>query len=252
MMPLFGQLEMQTVLAHLPQMADFETEPWELPGAEQLYLAFEVEMVDVDLILPKAMHPAVPRYITVMVTRFAQTPVGSFALAQVRLMGRAGVHPRGYTLQAYTNAAQATTELRHRWGFPAKTADAIQLRTHHDRILATVQRAGRTVLEVALSHYEAVAGTDINFIASVHLAQVTAIDTPGPRLVQVDPKYTIHQAERGRAVLHRLDTAAWNCPSFRVANAIVGTFTTVDTDLPQIRFVMDPELPVTQGTTRVH
>lgn len=251
-MPLFGQLEVQTVLQQLPQMADFETAPWELPGAEQLYLAFEVDMPDVDLILPKAMHPAVPRYITVMVTRFPQTPVGPFALAQVRLMGRAGVHPRGYTLRAYTNTAQATTELRQRWGFPAETADALHLRTHHDRIFATVEKAGHTLLDVALSHYEVVAGTDIAFISSVHLVQVTAIDTPGPRLVQVDPRYTIHRAERGRAVLNSLDTAAWSCPSFRVANPIIGTFTTVDTDLPQIRFVMDPELPVTQGTTRVH
>jgi len=26
----------------------------------------------------------------------------------------------------------------------------------------------------------------------------------------------------------------------------------VDTDLPRIRFVMDPEIPVVQGTTRIH
>jgi hypothetical protein len=251
-MPLFGQLEVQTVLRHLPQMADFETAPWELPGAKQLYLAFEVGMADADLILPKAMHPAVPRYITVIVTRFPQTPVGPFTLAQVRLMGRAGVHPRGYTLHAYTNAAQATTELRQRWGFPAETADALYLRTHHDRIFATVEKAGRMLLDVALSHYEVVAGTDITFISSVHLAQVMAINAPGPRLVQVDPRYTIHQAERGRPVLNSMDAAAWNCPCFQVTNPMIGTFTTVDTDLPQIRFVMDPELPVTQGTTRVH
>jgi hypothetical protein len=31
----------------------------------------------------------------------------------------------------------------------------------------------------------------------------------------------------------------------------MGTFTTVDTDLPQIRFVMDPETPVIHGTTRI-
>jgi hypothetical protein len=37
-----------------------------------------------------------------------------------------------------------------------------------------------------------------------------------------------------------------------VVNTIVGSFTTTDTDFPQIRFVMDPELPVVQGTTRVH
>ena len=41
-MPLFGQLNLQSVLARLPEMQDFETEPWELPGAEILQLSFEV------------------------------------------------------------------------------------------------------------------------------------------------------------------------------------------------------------------
>ena len=251
-MPLFGQLDMQTILPHLPEMANFDTEPWELLGVVQLYLAFEIAMAGADLVLPKAMHPAVPRYITVVVSRLPQTPVGPFALAQLRLMGRAGVHPRGYTLHAYTDAPEATAALRQRWGFPAETADVIRLQTYHDRVSATVVKAGRTLLDVALSHYEGVAGSDINFISSVHLAQVRAIADPGPRLVQVDPKYTIHQAERGCPVLHSLDVAAWHCPGFRVVHPIIGTCTTVDTDLPQIRFVMDPELPVTAGTTRVH
>jgi hypothetical protein len=40
-MPLFGQLNLQSVLARLPEMQDFETEPWELPGAEIIQLSFE-------------------------------------------------------------------------------------------------------------------------------------------------------------------------------------------------------------------
>jgi hypothetical protein len=53
-------------------------------------------------------------------------------------------------------------------------------------------------------------------------------------------------------VLQYLDEAAWHCEGFSVVHAIVGSFTTVDTDLPQIRFVMHPEIPVVQGTTRIH
>ena len=135
-MPLFGQLDVQTIIEHLPQMEDFDTESWDLPGAEQLYLAFEVDMSDADLILPKAMHPALPRYVSLIASRFPETPVGPFNLAQLRLMSRAGVHPRGYTLQAFTNQARATVALRQRWGFPAETVDAIDIRTHHDRIFA--------------------------------------------------------------------------------------------------------------------
>jgi hypothetical protein len=85
----------------------------------------------------------------------------------------------------------------------------------------------------------------------VHLARVPGIDPPGPRLVQVDPHYTFHRAERGRPVLQYLDEAAWHCEGFSLVNAIVGSFTAVDTDLPRIRFVMDPEIPAVHGTTRI-
>jgi hypothetical protein len=36
-----------------------------------------------------------------------------------------------------------------------------------------------------------------------------------------------------------------------VVHAVIGTYTTVDTDLPRIRCIMDPETPVMHGTTRV-
>jgi Acetoacetate decarboxylase (ADC) len=251
-MPLFGQLNLQSVLARLPEMQDFETEPWELPGAAILQLSFEVGQERADASLPKAMHPSVPRYVTWVISYFPQTPVGPFHLAQLRLMGRAGVHPRGYVLQAYTDAPAATQALRQRWGFPADTAEEVALRTHYDRVFATVVKDGQKILDVALSQSETVSGADIQYISSVHLVQVTGIDPPGPRLVQVDPRYTLHRAERGRPVLHYLDEAAWQCAGFAVVHTIVGSVTTVDTDLPRLRFVMDPELPVVQGTTRLH
>jgi hypothetical protein len=250
-MPLYGQLELSAVLPELPVMPDFDTDPWELPGAELLYLAFEVKASGIDPLLPRALHPAVPRYVTVIMTQYPDSPVGPFRLVQLRLMARAGVHPRGYVLQAFTNQAAATAALRRRWGFPAATADDIRLRVHHDRIFAAVRQQQRTILDCGLSHYEVVAGADINYISSVHLAQVTGTDTPGPRLVQVDPRYTIHQAERGRPELHFLDADAWHCQDLTVVNPVMGTFATVDTDLPQIRFVMDPETPVIHGTTRL-
>jgi hypothetical protein len=166
-------------------------------------------------------------------------------------MARAGVHPRGYVVHAYSNQARATTELRRRWGFPVETAADIRLRVHHDRIIATVEAGGQSLLHCALTHYEVVAGTDINYISSVHLAQISSGEHAGARLVQVDPRYTIHKAERGRPELSILDADAWHVPGFRMVHAVIGTYTTVDTDLPRLRFIMDPELPVIHGTTRV-
>src|SRR5262249_45010905 len=134
----------------------------------------------------------------------------------------------------------------------ADTAEEVALRTHYDRIFATVVTGGQKILDVALSQSETVSGADIQYMSSVHLAQVTGIDTPGPRLVQVDPRYTFHRAEGGRPVLQYLCEAAWPCGGFSLVNAAVGGLTTVGPDLPRIRFVMDPEIPVVQGTTRIH
>ena len=53
------------------------------------------------------MHPAIPRYVTFLVTRYPESPVGPFVLAQVRLMGRAGAHPRGFVLGAVASTPEA-------------------------------------------------------------------------------------------------------------------------------------------------
>ena len=92
-MPTFGTLETGRVADRLPAMRDLDTEAWALPGAEILQLAFEVPRATAAL-LPRAMHPAIPPYATIWVIRYPESPVGPFTLAQLRLMGRAGAHPR--------------------------------------------------------------------------------------------------------------------------------------------------------------
>ena len=67
---------------------------------------------------------------------------------------------------------QPAQALRQRWGFPAEPAEEV-LRTHYDRVFATVVKDGQTILDVALSQSETVSGADIQYISSVHLAQVT-------------------------------------------------------------------------------
>ena len=96
-MPVFGELALETIAARLPRVASLDAAAWTLPGAEILQLAFEVAE-DTRALLPRAMHPAIPPYATWLVTRYPESPVGPFALAQLRLMGRAGAHPRGFVL----------------------------------------------------------------------------------------------------------------------------------------------------------
>jgi hypothetical protein len=244
-MPLFGELELETIAGELPAMKDVDTEAWELPKADILQLACEIADGS-RVLLPRALHPAIPEYVTFVVTRYPESPIGPFSLAQVRLMARAGVHPRGYVLGAVASSQAAVTALRERWGYPA-TAGEITLRRYHDRVAATVRREGRTILEMALVDPEIVSGSDLQYIHGITLARVDG----AAQLVQVDPHYTLHQASRGRADVSRFEPEAWNATLVALTTPISASASTCDTDLPRIRFVMDPETPVVRGTRKV-
>jgi hypothetical protein len=197
------------------------------------------------------MHPAIPRYTTILVARYPESPVGPFLLAQLRLMGRAGAHPRGYVLGAVASTPEAVTALRERWGFPAELG-TVRLRRHHDRVMVTVTREGLTTLDAALVNPEVISGGDVQYIHTVTFAQVTEPGGgPVSQLVQVDPHYTFHRAERGRPQMSRFEAAAWNADPLDLLFPMSATFCTCDTDLPQIRFVMHPETPVVRGTKRI-
>jgi len=248
-MPTFGTLELATVIDRLATVRDLDTEAWSLPGAEILQLAFEVPRATESL-LPRAMHPAIPPYATIWVTRYPESPVGPFTLAQLRLMGRAGAHPRGLVLGAVASTAEAATALRERWGLPV-VPGRVTFTRRHDRIMATAVRDGVTVLDCELIDPEAIAGGDVQYIHSVTLAHAPLDGKTGPLLIQVDSRYTIKKAERGRPRVGVLVPPAWGAGPLSALNPIAATVTSCDTDLPRIRFVMDPEVPVVRGTRRI-
>ena len=117
--------------------------------------------------------------------------------------------------------------------------------------MATVKKAGKTILDCALADPQPVSGTDVQYINWVTAVNAPLDGTTQPMLIQVDPKYTFYKAERGKPLVNAFDPAAWNAPTIELSDAIVGTCCTVDTDLPRIRFVMDPLKPVFQGTRRI-
>ena len=249
-MPLYGTLDLTTVARTLPTLANLDTEAWTLPKAEMMQLLVEVPRSSTEGLLPKAMHPALPSYVILAVTKYSESPAGPFNLAVLRLGSRAGAHPRGFLLGAVTSTEAAAKELRGRWGFPVEAGEVKFLR-RHDRVMGTVKKDGKTILDCALIDPQPVSGTDVQYINWVTAANAPLDGQTQPMLIQVDPKYTFYKSERGKAQVSTFDAAAWNAASLQLAEPIVGTCCTVDTDLPRIRFVMDPLKPVFQGTRRI-
>ncbi len=248
-MPVFGELAAESVASRLPRLANLDAEAWTLPGAEILQLALEVG-VRTRALLPRAMHPAIPAYATWIVARYPESPVGPFSLAQLRLMGRAGAHPRGFVLAAVATTPEAVRALREGWGLPAAHG-SIALQRYHDRVVAAVSKDGAAILEAALIAPEPISGADVQYIHSVVLARVEDAGRSALGLIQIDPHYTFHRAERGRPTIASFDRPAWNAEGLDPLHPIAASFTTCDTDLPRIRFVMDPEIPVVRGTRKI-
>jgi len=250
-MPLFGKQDVQAVVTRAPLMNGFGTEAWELKNAEILHLAFEVVEGPAEWLIPPALHPSIPPYVTLSVARFPTSPAGPFALAQVRLVVRAGIRPRAYLLGAYTNSAQAAAELRARWGFTIGLG-IITLQARHDRVIGQVVREGQTILEMELENPEQISGADVTYLDSLHLARVIENGKETPVIVQVDPEYVFHTAQRGKPRLISLQADAWGGNGrLRCTNPMHATFCHCDTDLPKLRFALDPSVPAVQSSRRL-
>src|SRR5688572_14564163 len=188
-MPLYGTLDITANAKALPTLPNLDTEAWMLPKAEMLQLLIEVPRSSTEGLLPKAMHPALPSYVILAITKYSDSPVGPFNLAMLRLGSRAGAHPRGFMLGAVASSDAAATELRGRWGFPVAAGELRFLR-RHDRVMGTVNTNGRTILDCALVDPQPVSGTDVQYINWVTAANAPLDGTTQPMLIQLDPKYT--------------------------------------------------------------
>lgn len=247
-MPRFGTMDL-TQWGVPAEIHGYGTEPWVLRNAQVLNVAFEIEDLKASVLLPPALGLTIPAYATFNIASFPESPVGGFSIAEVRVVGRAGFRPRAFVLRSIVDNQAARLELAQRWGYPV-AAGEVSLHLRHDRIRGRVRVGGSTVLECELIDRDVISGSDIQWVASVHLARNQ--DDGKLVLVQVDPEYVFATAERGRPRVPILDKQVWNCADYlELTNPISASFAKCDVTLPKIRYVVDPERPALQGTTKV-
>ncbi len=249
MPPRLGTLDLKSFAKGVQEIQGYKTDAWLLKGAQILHLNHEIDDLPGDNLLPRTMHPSIPAYAIFNVAVYPDSPVSKFAIAEVRIAGRAGVRPRAFVLRSVVNSEAAARELSRRWGYPTTLGD-VSITVRHDRVIGRVAADGRTILEMELLDRDLISGADIQYIASMHLARNS--EDGKLVLVQLDPEYVFARAERGRPRVIMLDHDAWGTKAYmKLTNPIAASFATCDVTLPRIRYICDPEKPAFQGTTRL-
>jgi hypothetical protein len=248
-MPRFGTLDVDAALASAPEVPSFDAPSWELPDVQLLQVNWEVDDEAALRLTPPSLHPSIPPYASFVAARYPVSPVGPFTLAQVRLVVRAGIRPRALALGAVCDSEAAAAALREHWGYPVQHGDVVYT-TRHDRIGARAAVDGRELLDIAIHDPDVIGGSDLMTFDNVHLVRV------GPSgegtILQIDPEYAIHQANRGRPTVRLPDPEALGMQGLlKLRTPIVGFAIRADTDLVPVRFRMDPSKPAIEGTTKI-
>jgi hypothetical protein len=239
---LSGTKSVDDLARFAPTMADLETEPVELSDVQILTVLYEFDAASIVGVLPPGLHPTIPPLLTWMIWQVGDSPLGSFALAQLRIECRSGARPRAFLVSAVVDRPDAAAALSSRWGFTTQLGE-IAIRRSYDRKRVTVE-LGATVLDVEAVDPVPLRPSDVQWISNMHIAQ-----TPrGLRLIQVDPTYDVARAERARPLLKTFDAAAWGEPGIVPTYPVAASISTATITLPKIRFLCAPDQLAFMGT----
>lgn len=248
-MPVSGTRDASAGLETAPEVTPAE-EAVVLARAEMLQLTYEIDSAAMRELLPPALHPVDPPMVTFVAVRARASALGDFTIVSTRIACRAGVRPRGFVLDAYVDDPGAGATLSRSWGFPATPGRTLLERRYHD-VVMEVEAGGRTILRGSLVDPEPMSGAEIQLIASMHSARVQRDGQWQPRLVQVDPELTFHQAARGRPRLDAFEASAWGDERLRPVYPVSAWFAVGDLELPRVRYLCDPAVGALEGTEKV-
>ncbi len=248
-MPHFGTQDVKAAHPRLPALATLTPAGWVMPGASMLQVTFEIEEEPADALIAPALHPSIPPYAAFNVLRVPESPVGAFALAELRVVARAGIRPRGYLVSAFASTEEAATGLAEQWGFDTAVAE-VSLQSRHDRWVGRVERDGEPILHIELEDPEPVAPGDVPLFSNLHLVR-SPEDPDTALIIQVDTGYEIARAERGRPELLELDLPALRAEGLHPTDPMVAVAFDCDADFSPLRFAMDPMTPAVRGTRRL-
>lgn len=243
---LSGTANVDVLAARVPTMASLAAGPLQLGDVHVLQAMYETDTATRQSLLPPGLHPTDPPIVNWLFYRCAASPWGPFAMAQTRIECRSGLRLRAFLVAAVVDTAAAAQALQCDWGFTVR-AGQVSLRRYYDTMHACVVVDGGTGLELTIADPEPLAASDIQYVPNMNLAR-----TPnGLRLVQVEPRYQITRAERGRPLMPIFDGLRWGVPELRPVHPVSASLVAADVTIPSIRFLCRPEVWAFEGTEKV-
>jgi hypothetical protein len=246
-MPRSGSLDVATIAGDVPEVFSLDTPTWEMENAQFLQINWEVDDAAALSLTPPSLHPSIPPFASFFAGHFPESPEGPFSIVQVRLVVRAGIRPRALCLGAVCDSAPVTAALREHWGYPVQLGDVVAS-NRHDRVRFTASLDGRVVADFAVHTADVINGSDLMTFDNLHLVRLGG----EAKLVQIDPEYTIHQADRGRPEVHLPDPNALGMQgSLTLTSPVIGFTFRADTDLVPPRFTIDAVESALSSTKRI-
>ncbi len=237
----YGTGDVKAWLASSPAIATLKPEAWTLKGVHTMEARCEVDDDPADALVPPSLRPAMPAYVSVVVSRIPESPVGPFGLAEVRVAARVGPRPTFFLLKSFCDNEAARKELASRWGYRV-AAGEVTLKEDHYRAVGTAAVGGKKVLEFTLSHREPLPGTRFNQLATVNLCKLDG----KPILAGLAIESNFGPNDKGKQHI-AIDNDAFGVGrALKLLNPTAATVGVTDWTLGAIEFTVDPAQPAEQ------
>jgi hypothetical protein len=224
--------------AHLSAPAH---EPVPLGMAEIFQAAFEHAGPRGDTFLPAGLVPTIPTLVTMLAIRVPDGPHGGFSVAQLRVSCRSGARARALVVAtAVDGSPEAMDWLGAGWGIGGD-GTTVGYERRYDRVRVTAPW-----FDVSVDGPRPIGVDDVQYVTGLH----PVVTDAGGRLAQVELEVELARVERGRPVLHGF-TAPAGAPALDPRFAVAATSAVGALTLPQVRFVLRPDVPAHLGTERV-
>ena len=245
----YGRMDIAARAGKAPVLTGPGGPALELKGVRTLDARMEIDAQAGDLLIPPSLRPAIPSYGSIAVSEIAESEVGPFSLAELRVGVRIGAVASFFLVGAVCSTDEACEALKARFGYPA-VAGVVELQELYHEVCAHVAVGGRTALKLRLGQRRPLPGTRLGLSSLVALARRGA---GGPStLLHIPVQADWGAADGGRQLLDAFSPEAFGAAqAFRPAFPMSAAFATADITLGAPDAVIDPETPAEESLEAV-